>query len=94
MLQRVTASPNVPLYWVILEAASLPWKVAISYPWHSAIAGIEKGVARAPDSMKPRGYLSSSNHFSLRGDLDNTEPKETTRTSIQDRNRRAYQTLQ
>lgn len=57
-----------------------------SYLWHSAIAGIEKGVARASDSMNPRGYLSSSNHFSLRGDLDNMERRETTLTSIQDRN--------
>lgn len=86
MLQRVKASPNVPFYWVILEAASLLWKVAISYPWHAAIAGLEKGVARAPDSMNRGGYLSSSNHFSLGGDLENMEPKETTRTSIQDRN--------
>lgn len=46
-----------------------------SYLWHSAIAGIEKGVDRASESMNQCGYLSSSNHFSLRGDLETWNQK-------------------
>lgn len=42
MLQRVKLSPNVPFYWVIIEAASLCLRN--SYLWDLAIGGIEKGV--------------------------------------------------
>lgn len=85
MLQRVKLSPNVPFYWIILEVVSIRSQKQQSLEFSNwwTRKGYGQGLEK---NMHQCGYLSSINYFSLKGSLDNREPKETTLISVQDKN--------